>query len=94
VIDVPPYVQRMPTKTLRLAHAELCSECADLLPIGTTIVVDEGRRATCLSCAPDDMTNVVGFARNDPWTWVADGDLRELLHHRVPSVPHRLAVSA
>jgi hypothetical protein len=82
----------MPT-TLRLAHAELCSHCADLLPIGTAVVVDTGRDVTCLGCAPDARA-ALRLVRTDPWAMVDDADLRTRLQARRLAPARELAISA
>jgi hypothetical protein len=72
------YVQHMPTKTLRLAHPELCDVCSDLLPASTTVLVDNSCHVTCSACAGDLATLV----RVDPWTFVSDPTLHDRLLHR------------
>ena len=81
----------MPTKTLRLEHAELCRDCADLLPIGTTVVVDDECRVTCLSCTPLEAPLRSSAMRFDPWSAVDDARLRDQLQHR-HVVEHHLPV--
>ena len=83
------YVQRMATKTIRLAHPELCDGCADLLPTGTAVLVDSSLHVTCGSCAGD----VHGLAPLDPWACVSDPELRDRLVHR-HDADDRLLVSA
>lgn len=72
------YVQHMPTKTLRLAHPELCDVCSDLLPVGTTVLVDGSYHVSC-SCCAGDLPSLVGV---DPWTFVSDPSLHDRLLHR------------
>ena len=84
-----PYVRRMATKTIRLAHPELCDGCADLLPTGTAVLVDSSFHVTCASCAGD----VRGLAPLDPWCFVSDPELRDRLVHR-HDADDRLLVSA
>ena len=72
----------MPTKTLRLEHAELCRDCADLLPIGTPVVIDHECRVTCLSCTPTAAPRRASAVRNDPWSAIDDTRLRDQLRHR------------
>lgn len=76
--DGLPYVRPMATKTIRLAHPELCDGCADLLPAGTTVLVDASLHVSCASCAGD----LQGLAPLDPWSCVTDADLHERLVHR------------
>jgi hypothetical protein len=72
------YVQRMLTKTIRIAHPEMCDACADLLPAGSAVVVDASLHVTCSLCAGDDH----GFPMVDPWRWIDDPALRGRLQHR------------
>jgi hypothetical protein len=73
------YVQPMASRTLALAHAELCDTCADLLPIGTIVAVDADCEVTCPRCvrASKGQPRAV-----DPWACVADPVLRDRLRHR------------
>jgi hypothetical protein len=72
------YVRYMLTKTIRLAHPELCDGCADLLPTGTAVLVDGSLHVSCARCAGD----VRGRRAADPWAWVDDPELRHRLQHR------------
>lgn len=73
-----PYVQRMLTKTIRLAHPEMCDGCTDLLPAGTAVVVDASLHVICSLCAGD----APAFPVVDPWRWIDDPALRDRLQHR------------
>ena len=78
------YVRTMPTKTLRLQHAELCVGCADLLQTGTTVVVDANCRVACLSCARGILSDTGGVtARTEPWPNAEDIRRRDRLQHRL-----------
>lgn len=79
--------------TLRLDHAELCSHCADLLPVGTTVSVGPRRDVTCLGCA-DEPQPALRLARRDPWAVVDDADLRTRLQARRLAPARQLAISA
>lgn len=72
------YVHRMPTKTIRLAHPELCDGCASLLPTGTAVLVDAGLHVSCADCAGDPIAKPA----SDPWAWIDDPELRHRLQHR------------
>jgi hypothetical protein len=78
----------MPTATattvLRIEHAELCSGCADLLPAGTSVVVEPGGDVSCLACV-EDRAAALRLVRTDPWSIVDDADLRSRLTHRTPT---------
>jgi hypothetical protein len=68
----------MPATILRLEHAELCAGCTDLLPVGTTVEVDDHGLVTCLACASED----VAVDRDDPWSVIDDVVLHDLLRRR------------
>ena len=83
------YVRHMATKTIRLAHPELCDGCADLLPTGTAVLVDASLHVTCASCAGD----VHGLAPLDPWCCISDPVLHDRLVHR-HDADQRVLISA
>ncbi len=72
------YVQRMPIKTIRLAHPELCDGCASILATGTVVLVDAGLHVSCSACAGDPVARPAA----DPWAWIDDPALRHRLQHR------------
>lgn len=84
-----PYVRGMASKTIRLAHPELCDGCADLLPTGTAVLVDSSFHVSCALCAGD----LDRLAPADPWWCVSDPELRDRLQHR-HAVDHRQLISA
>lgn len=79
----------MASKTIRLAHPELCDGCADLLPTGTPVLVDGSLHVTCTTCAG----HVRGAHPHDPWACVSDPELRDRILHR-HDADDRLLVSA
>ena len=91
------YVQTMPTTTtsaalLRLDHAELCTECHDLLPVATPVLVPAPGTTTCLACA--DTAPALPVLRTDPWSVLDDPELRTRLHLRRPTSRRAFALSA
>ena len=68
----------MTTKTIRLAHPELCDGCSDLLPTGTAVLVDPSFHVSCALCAGD----LEGLRPVDPWAFVSDPSLHDRLQHR------------
>jgi hypothetical protein len=76
------YRQGMAPKLLRLAHAELCDGCADLLPVGTAVTVDASCHVRCASCA----RRHDHLVEHDPWSPIEDPELRDRLHHRSSAI--------
>ena len=91
------YVQRMPTTTsptlLRLDHAELCTECRDLLQAGTPVVGGTSGTVSCLACA-DDRIPSLRLVRTDAWSVLDDPELRSRLLQRRAATTRRYALSA
>jgi hypothetical protein len=91
------YVQRMPTTTsptlLRLDHAELCTECRDLLQAGTPVVRGTSGSVSCLACA-DDSVPSLRLVRTDAWSVLDDPELRSRLLQRRAAPARRYALSA
>lgn len=79
----------METKTIRLAHPELCDGCSDLLPSGAVVLVDGSFHVSCASCAGD----ASALPSLDPWAFVTSRDLHDRLVHR-HDVDHRQLISA
>jgi len=81
------YVQRMAPKTLRLAHAELCDGCAELLQAGSVVTVDASCHVRCGTCA----RRRFHLVEHDPWSVIDDPALRDRLHHRSSNIGHLLS---
>ncbi|MDP1818845.1 MAG: hypothetical protein Q8K58_03010 [Acidimicrobiales bacterium] len=71
----------MPTRTLRLQHAELCVGCADLLQTGTMVAVDQNNRVACLACARNVLSDTPA-THTTPWPNADDIRRRDRLQHR------------
>jgi len=80
----------MPATSVRLQHAELCSFCTDLLPVGTTVVVGVDRDVTCLSCAGEPAV----LLHSDPWSTIDNAYLRLRLHQRNTGYRHPVSIPA
>lgn len=81
-----------PAPLLRLAHAELCAACHDLLPVGAPVVVDATGAPTCLACT--DEVPVGRLVRRDAWSVLDDPALRQRLQLRTGTTRRILALSA